>query len=81
VRLFFHLVSKNMFVPDPEGVEVADLRQAQALALEYVREIQGDDPSIIRGWTFRVTDAAGVVVLLLDLGQIHVLDRPMRHSI
>ena len=70
-----------MIVRDPEGVEVADLRQARAQALEYVREIQGDDASVIRGWTFRVTDAAGAVFLLLDLGQVHVLDRGMRHSI
>ena len=70
MRLFFHLVSKHETLSDSEGVEMADLRQAQAQALEYVREIQQIDPSDTAdtmGWTLKVTDAAGVVVLSIDL--------------
>ncbi|HEX2134764.1 MAG TPA: hypothetical protein VHG30_02505 [Microvirga sp.] len=78
MRLFFHLVSKHVTLPDPEGIEVADLRQARAQVLQYVREIQDGDPSgtvDMRDWTFLVTDAAGTVVFSLKLENLYVLDR------
>ncbi|HEX2135518.1 MAG TPA: hypothetical protein VHG30_06355 [Microvirga sp.] len=70
MRLFFHLVSEHETIPDMKGVEVADLSEAQAAALEVLREFRQRDPSVtgkFSGWTLRVTDAAGAVVFTLDL--------------
>ena len=79
MRLFFHLVSKHVTLPDPEGIEVADLSEARAQALQYVGEIQDGDPagtSETSGWTFLVTDAAGALVFSLDFDNLYVLNRP-----
>jgi hypothetical protein len=69
MRLFFHLVSKHDTIPDLQGVEVADVCEAQAVALKLLQE-RRDDPSAaldVSGWTLRVTDASGAVVFSLDL--------------
>ncbi len=69
MRLFFHLVSKHEAIPDLLGVEVADVCEAQAAALEVLEDLR-NDPSFaldVSGWTLRVTDVSGVVVFSLDL--------------
>ncbi len=71
MRLYFHLRDRDHFMPDAEGVEVDDLEQARAAALEMLRELRQEDPSAARGWsgwTLDATDAAGRVVFSLDLG-------------
>jgi hypothetical protein len=75
MRLFFHLVDKQDTIHDLEGVEVTDLDQARTEALRALAEMRRDDPLAPQdwsGWTLRVTDASGRVVLSLDLdGGIH----------
>ncbi len=75
MRLFFHLVDSQDTIHDLEGVEVIDLEHAQTEAMRAIAEIRQEDPSAPRdwsGWTLRVTDAAGRVVLSFDLdGGIH----------
>jgi hypothetical protein len=75
MRLYFHLVHDQDTILDPEGVEITDLWQAGDEALREVRKLRQDDPSAAQdwaGWTFRVTDASGRVVLSVSLeGDLH----------
>jgi hypothetical protein len=69
MRLYFHLVSKHRIIPDLRGVEVADVREAQAAALVALDKLRTDRSLTldVSGWTLRVTDASGSVVFMLDL--------------
>ena len=70
MRLFFHLVDKQDTIHDLEGVEVADLEQARTEAMRALAAMREEDPAAPQdwsGWTLRVTDASGRVVLSLDL--------------
>jgi hypothetical protein len=70
MRLFFHLVDKQDTLHDLEGVEVTDLEDARREAMRAIAEMRQEDPSAPpdwSGWTLRVTDASGRVVLSLAL--------------
>ena len=70
MRLYFHLVASRNMVLDLEGVEVTDPGQAQTEALRLLAEMRQKEPSARQdwsGWTMRVTESSGRVVLSLNL--------------
>ena len=70
MRLYFHLRAPHDSIPDLEGVEVDDVEQAKAAALEMLAELRQENPSAARdwsGWTLDATDAACRVLFSLDL--------------
>ena len=72
MRLYFHLVSAQEVIRDREGVEVADLHEARAQAVQAIRELLQEDASAARdwsGWTLEVADADGAVLFSLDLAR------------
>jgi hypothetical protein len=75
MRLYFHLVTSRDTIQDLEGIEVTHLGQAQTEALQLLAEMRQEDPSAPQdwsGWTLRVTEGSGRVVLSLDLdGGVH----------
>ena len=69
-RLHFNLISKSGFLPDQEGVQVVNVRDAQAAALSMLEELRQEDASAARdwsGWTLSVTDRGGRVLFSIDL--------------
>jgi hypothetical protein len=74
MRLFFHLVRGREIIRDESGIEVADLQEAQTEALRAIEEMRREHPSASQdwvGWRLDVTDAAGAVILSIDLGGRH----------
>ena len=70
MRLFFHLVDREEVVRDLEGIEVANLMDARTEALRAIEELRHEDEVAARnwsGWTLNVTDAAGTLILSIDL--------------
>lgn len=68
MRLYFHLVDQQEAIRDLEGVQVTDLEQARAEALQAVEELRMEDPTQDwSGWTLRISDETGRVLLSLDL--------------
>jgi hypothetical protein len=69
-QLYFNLVSPQESLPDCEGVEVEDVRHAEAAAVAMLDELLQEDASAARdwsGWTLNVTDRMGRVVFSIDL--------------
>ncbi len=63
-------MDKSDTIHDVEGVEVTDLGHARSEALRALAEFRLENPSAFQscsGWTLRVTDESGRVVLSLDL--------------
>jgi hypothetical protein len=64
-RFFFHFVSKDKFIPDPNGRELEDVGAAHRHALLLIeksvvllsREVDW------KGWAINVSDASGGVLL------------------
>ena len=70
MRIYFHLTRARVVIRDWEGVEVSDLQDALARARRTIEELRREDPLAARdwsGWRLDVTDAAGHVLLSLDL--------------
>ncbi len=70
MRLFFHLVDSQDTIHDLEGVEVTDLEQARSEAIRALADMRQEDPSAPQdwsGWTLRLTDGSGRVVLSFGL--------------
>lgn len=70
MRLFFHLVNSRDTILDDTGIEVADEAQARTEAMRAIAEFRAEDPSAPRdwsGWTLRVTDQTGRVILTIPL--------------
>jgi hypothetical protein len=68
--LYFDLVSTQESLLDREGVEISDVRHAQAAALETLQELRQEDASAAQdwsGWTLNATDSVGRVVFSIDL--------------
>jgi hypothetical protein len=63
-RYFFHFASKQDFVPDYEGVLLADLRAAHRHAMRLIAQtiavLAGED---LRHWTIEIADERQYVVL------------------
>ncbi|HEX2137623.1 MAG TPA: hypothetical protein VHG30_17295 [Microvirga sp.] len=70
MRLYFHLQDATRTVFDRKGVEVADLEEARAQAIQAIEELRQEDASVARdwsGWTLTVADESGAVLFSLDL--------------
>jgi len=70
MQCYFHLANGRQQIPDPDGIEVADLDQAREHALEAVKEACGEDEAAASrwlGWRLEVADAGGVVLFSISL--------------
>jgi hypothetical protein len=69
-RYFFHLMDESEFLGDSLGVEVNQLSEVEAAAIEIIREYriqEAEREYELRNWKLAVTDAKGDVILLLPL--------------
>jgi hypothetical protein len=65
MRCYFKLVSSDQNITDEEGLEVADVEEAQALAREAITEMVQEAVAEIarwRGWALEARDASGTVL-------------------
>ena len=71
MRCFFNLVSSTELLVDDEGVAVKDLDAAGQEALKVVSELREEDAQTTsdwRGWRLEITDEAGALLRIIDLG-------------
>lgn len=69
-RYFFHLMDESEFLGDSLGVEVSQLSEVEAAAIEIIREYriqEAEREYELRNWKLAVTDSKGAVILLLPL--------------
>ena len=76
MRCYFHLVNGSEEIRDREGLEVADLDQAHAEALETLHALAREDEAAAAwaGWRLDVCDASGALLFSIGLdgtGAIH----------
>src|SRR3954453_15869381 len=71
MRCYFHLENDTSRLPDEDGVEVADLREARTQAFMALEEVldEGSGSDWLRGWRLRVVDGNGDLLFLLPLGR------------
>lgn len=70
MRVYFHATNGVRSILDQVGIEVVDIEQARVEALRALEEFRQElDPfeDCLSGWRLEVVDAAGLVVLTLDL--------------
>jgi hypothetical protein len=70
IRCHFHLLGRDKFIWDPVGVEVAQLAQAESVAIDIIREFRREELSRereLRDWKLAVTDSEGTIVVVLPL--------------
>ena len=83
MRCYFHLENDTSCLPDGDGIEIADLREARAQALQAMLEVLGEesDTDWWTGWGFRVVDEMGRLLFLCPFVRLEAL-RPMigRHT-
>ena len=69
MRCYFSLVSSDQTITDEEGLEVADVDEAQALArgaiTERVQEGATEEIARWRGWALEARDASGTVLFTM----------------
>jgi len=69
MRCYFSLVSSDQNITDEEGLEVADVEEAQALAREAITErIQegaAEEIARWRGWALEARDVSGTVLFTM----------------
>jgi hypothetical protein len=69
MRCYFSLVSSDQIITDEEGLEVADVEEAQALAretiTERVQEGAAEEIARWRGWALEARDASGTVLFTM----------------
>jgi len=73
VRVYFHLVSADQVILDPDGVEVRDVDQARTEALKAIEKFRDEDAEVVRawsGWTLSVYGAGGNLLFTLDLDRL-----------
>jgi hypothetical protein len=84
-RLYFDLVNTHESMPDREGIEVDDVRQAKADILAMVEELRQENASTAQdwsGWTLRVCDGAGHVLFSVNLdSHVQPHRQPLRQSL
>ena len=77
MRCYFHLVNGHDAIRDTDGLEVADLDQAHAEALETLHALAQEDEeaaSAWAGWRLEVSDTSGAVLFSISLdeaGAVH----------
>jgi hypothetical protein len=70
MRCYFHLLSPYGMIRDDAGVEVADMRMAEAEALKAIEEMRQEDNEADeewQGWRLNVTDCSGHLLLSISL--------------
>jgi hypothetical protein len=72
MRCYFHLLSPYGMIRDDVGVEVTDMRMAEAEALKAIEEIRQEDNCTDKewqGWRLNVTDCSGHLLLSISLSR------------
>ena len=71
MRCYFHLVNGSEEIRDREGLEVMDLDQAHAEALETLHALAKEDEAAATwaGWRLDVCDASGGLLFSIRLDQ------------
>ena len=70
MRVYFHATNGVRSILDQVGIEVVDIEQARVEARRALEEFRRElDPleDCLSGWRLEIVDAAGLVVLTLDL--------------
>ena len=72
MRVFFHLIHAKT-IPDDQGVEVSDLDEAKAEALNAIRELRAKDAAARdwAGWKLEASDERGSLLFSLRLDASH----------
>jgi hypothetical protein len=76
-RFYFHIRNGNGYTPDEEGQDLADLREARAIALAGIRSLLGEElaaGSLDLDGRIDIADDAGKLLLSLlfaDAVDIH----------
>lgn len=68
MRLYFHLESDDVEIPDHDGLEIEDPSDLRAQALEALEEISRENPQLFqygKGWRINVANASGEVLFSL----------------
>ena len=77
MRCYFHLVNCHDAIHDTEGLEVANLDQAHAGALQTLHGLARNNEAVAaawEGWRLDVSDHAGAVLFSIGLdgaGTVH----------
>ncbi len=77
MRCYFHLVNCHDAIRDTDGLEITDLDQAHAQALETIQGLAQEDEEAAAtwaGWRLDVCDASGALLFSIGLdgtGAIH----------
>jgi hypothetical protein len=70
MRCYFHLVNGSEEIRDRVGLEVADVEQARAEAIETLQALTKEDSDAAKtwaGWRLDVSDASGSVLFSISL--------------
>jgi len=70
VRIDFHVDHANVAIRDREGVDVSELQAALRRAKRVIAALRCEDPTAAQAWSewrLEVMDAAGQVLVSLDL--------------
>jgi len=71
MRCFFHLVSGADTIPDDTGIEVSNLENAEAYALEVISELRREAEHVDQewaGWRLDIVCPLGSVLASIPLG-------------
>jgi|1185.fasta_scaffold1307826_1 hypothetical protein len=73
MRIYFNLVRRQDVLEDDEGIDVADLRSAQAEAIEALiamrRSAHSGRPEW-DGWTLQIVDRSGDILATVNLDSV-----------
>ncbi|MBA1158947.1 DUF6894 family protein [Microvirga mediterraneensis] len=72
MKYYFDLANHTERIIDVDGVEADSVTDARLQAAMAVAEIQREEPDGLdqwAGWRLEVLDAAGLLVLVIDLGR------------
>jgi hypothetical protein len=75
MRYYFHLVDGHEIIPDRTGVDVIDLEQVCAEAIEAIHEFRQEQSAAAaewKDWRIEVTDAWGDIAMSLKLSDPEV---------
>jgi hypothetical protein len=70
MRCYFHLSSVDDTILDDQGLEIADLHEAEVQALMAIQEVRQEMDSIdgdLKGWHLHVEDGSGTTLMSIPL--------------
>jgi len=76
-RYYFHLVNGYEIIRDRTGIDILDLEDARAEALEAIQQFRQEDAASAarcQNWRIQVTDAKGNIGLTLELSDVYFHD-------